>query len=235
MYKRVLLKLSGEVLAASREAPFSETLLQQYATDIVTALQQGIEIGVVVGGGNILRGREIKTDLICRRTADHMGMLATVMNGLALRDAILQAGAPACLFSAKSIEGVAKSFDPVAAEEALSAGQVVIFTGGTGNPFVTTDAASSLRGLEIGAEVLLKATNVDGVYSADPKVDTSAILYSTLSFDQALVEQLAVMDVAAFSQCRDYDLPIRVFNIYKSGALLNALLGADEGTLISNA
>lgn len=235
IYKRALLKLSGEVLAAQNEGPFCEAYLRQYASDIIAAQRKGIQIGIVIGGGNLLRGRAVKTDLIQRRTADHMGMLATIMNGLALRDALVKAGASACLFSAKSVDGIAKSFDPIEVDARLSDGQIAIFACGTGNPFVTTDAASSLRGIEIGAQVLLKATNVEGVYSADPKVDDLAVLYKTLTFDQVLTKQLAVMDVAAFSQCRDYNLPIRVFNIYKPGALLNALLGAEEGTLISNA
>ncbi len=233
-YRRVLLKLSGEVLAEGAAEPFSDQRLRQYAADIQAAHAQGVQIAIVVGGGNLLRGRTVKTELIRARTADHMGMLATIMNGLALRDVLTHLGVPTSLFSAKAVSGIAAEFDPLHAEAALANGEVVVFAGGTGNPFVTTDSASSLRAIEVGADIVLKATNVDGVYAEDPKQNPHAVRYTVLSFADALSQRLAVMDMAAFSQCQAHDLPIRVFDIAQPCNLRAALLGEPCGTLVSN-
>lgn len=227
---RVLLKISGEALGG-RELGLSGDQLKLIAQTLVQASQKGIEIGVVVGGGNFLRGAQ--TQLPIRRvTADYLGMLATVMNGLAMRDALLAEGAEVSVFSALPIQNLVESFYLPRVMEALDLGKIAIFVGGTGNPLVTTDSTASLRAVEIEADVLLKASTVDGVYDADPRRFPHARRFERLTFDQALDLRLGVMDISAFAQCREFNIPIRVFDLFKPGALLSALLGGEEGTLV---
>ena len=198
----------------------------------VTAL--GVQVGIVVGGGNLFRGATGALSGMNRATADSMGMLATVMNALALKDALTQAGVPARVQTAVAIAHVGEGFERDAAVRELEAGNVVIFGGGTGNPFFTTDTAAALRAAEVGAELLLKATKVDGVYTADPKKDAGATRYHTLSFDEAIAKNLGVLDTAAFALCREQNLSLVVFNVFKPGALKRVVLGEDEGTRVSN-
>jgi uridylate kinase len=233
-HKRVLLKLSGEALAGSKQFGYAEEAFNPIIEDIVFAHKSGVKIAIVIGGGNFLRGARDANAHITRATADQMGMIATVINGLALRDALLKKGASAKMRSAIFVSGIAKAFDIVEAREIYDSGSVLIIAGGTGNPFVTTDSAASLRSIELDADVLIKATKVDGIYSDDPKANPDAKLFSELSFEEVLKREYAVMDLAAFCQCRDYHIPIRVFNIFKDGALRRALLGESEGTLVSH-
>lgn len=230
MKRRVLLKISGEAFSADN-IPLCPQRVSHIIEDITAAHQAGVEIAVMVGGGNFLRGTT--TQGVKRITADHMGMLATILNGLALRDAFDKVAVPVKLYSALAVAGIAAEFDYAKARLALQTRHVVIFVAGTGNPFVTTDSGASLRAVEMEADIVLKATKVEGVFNKDPNQFQDALLYKSLSFDEALKQELAVMDIGAFCQCRDYNIPIRVFNLFKAGALLNALMGADEGTLIS--
>ena len=231
--KRVLLKLSGEGFTENGEPGVSTNRLLDLVKQIAAANKQGIEIGVVVGGGNFLRGSQAANKVLARQTADHMGMLATVMNAIVLRDTLLQVGVDAVVFSALEVKGIAPMFDAYQAKKVLSEKRVAIFAGGTGNPFVSTDSAASLRAIEIGADILLKATKVDGIYDADPAKYPNAKLFEHLTYDQALADQLAVMDLVAFWQCREYCIPIRVFNLFKPGMLLGALQGEPIGTLVT--
>jgi len=232
-HNRVLLKLSGEAFAGESQQGLSSERLLAVAKDIQEAVSKGIQVAIVVGGGNFLRGATVSNDVITRTTADQMGMLGTILNGLALRDALESINVKTALLSAVAVQGMAEVFDYRKAISYLNQNHVVIFTAGTGNPFVTTDSAASLRAIEINANVILKATKVDGVYTADPKKDSSATRYDRLSFSEALQKQLAVMDLAAFCQCRDYNIAIRVFNLFKPGALSRALAGGEEGTLVT--
>lgn len=232
IYNRILLKLSGEALmgpdAFGYHAETLNGIIQQI--DAVAAL--GVQIGIVVGGGNLFRGATGALAGMERATADAMGMLATVMNALALKDALMMAGIPAQVQTAVSIAHVGEAFERDAAIRHLEAGRVVIFGGGTGNPFFTTDTAAALRAVEIGAELLLKATKVDGVYTADPKKDPSARRYTELSFDEAIARNLGVLDIAAFALCREQKLPLQVFSIFKPGALKRVVTGEPEGTRV---
>ena len=232
LYSRVLLKLSGEALQGEQAFGIDSQVLARIVDDVVTLVELGIEVAIVIGAGNFCRGRDATTSGLDFITADQMGMLATVMNALPLRDAFLQREIPAQIMSAVAIPGVVPGFIAQQAMDSLTQGEVVIFAGGTGNPLVTTDSAASLRSIEIGADVLLKATNVDGVYSADPAIDPTATRYQRLSYNQALAEELAVLDLTAFYQCRQYSMPIRVFNIHTPGALLKVIYDESEGTLI---
>lgn len=232
-HNRVLLKLSGEAFAGESQQGLSSERLLAVAKDIQEAVKKGVQIAIVVGGGNFLRGATVSNDVITRTTADQMGMLGTILNGLALRDALESINVKTALLSAVAVQGMAEVFDYRKAISYLNQDHVVIFTAGTGNPFVTTDSAASLRAIEINADVILKATKVDGVYTADPKKDPSAKRYDKLSFEEALQKELAVMDLAAFCQCRDYNIAIRVFNLFKPGALTRALNGDNEGTLVT--
>ena len=192
----------------------------------------GVQVGLVVGGGNLFRGKALQEAGLDRVTGDHMGMLATVMNALALRDALERSNIATQVMSAIPMSGVVDHYDRRKAIRALSNGDVVIFTAGTGNPFFTTDSAACLRGIEINANVVLKATKVDGVYSADPMLDSTATLYQNLTYDEVLNKQLGVMDMTAICLCREHKMPLRVFRMSKAGALLNLIVGGDEGTLI---
>lgn len=231
-YKRVLLKLSGEALTGSGPYGIDPEVLQRLANEIHEITQMGVQVGLVLGGGNLVRGRTLSKVGLDRVTADHMGMLATVMNALAMRDALEQAGVPTRVMSAIPMSGLVDHYDRRKAIHHLSTERVVIFAAGTGNPLVTTDSAASLRGIEINADVILKGTSVDGVYSDDPNTNKNATLYDTLSYQEALDKELGVMDLSAFCQCRDYDMPIRVFNINKPKALYRIMTGEHEGTLV---
>ena len=231
-YKRILLKLSGEALMGDDAYGINRETLWRIVNEVKTVTDLGVEVGVVIGGGNIFRGMAGASSGMDRATADYMGMLATVMNAMALSDAMRQAGMNARVQSALSIEQVVEPYIRGKAIRYLEEGRVVIFGGGTGNPFFTTDTAAALRGSEIGAEMVLKATKVDGVYSADPKKDPTATRYTKISFDEAIGRNLAVMDATAFALCRDQKLPINVFSIFKTGALKRVVMGEDEGTLV---
>ncbi|TDK65498.1 UMP kinase [Sapientia aquatica] len=231
-YKRVLLKLSGEALMGDDAYGINRATIERMVADVAEIKALGVEIAIVIGGGNIFRGVAPGAQGMDRATADYMGMLATVMNSLALADAMRQAGITARVMSAIAIDQVVEPYVRPKALQYLEEGKVVVFAAGTGNPFFTTDTAAALRGAEIGAEIVLKATKVDGVYSADPNKDKSAVRYSTISFDEAISRQLQVMDATAFALCRDRNLPIKVFSIVKPGALKSVILGDDEGTLV---
>ena len=231
-YKRILLKLSGEALMGDDAFGINRATIVRMVQEIREVVQMGVEVAVVIGGGNIFRGVAGGATGMDRATADYMGMLATVMNSLALADTMRQEGMVARVMSAIGIEQVVEPYVRPKALQYLEEGKVVIFAAGTGNPFFTTDTAAALRGAEIGAEIVLKATKVDGVYSADPKKDPHATRYSRISFDEAITKNLQVLDATAFALCRDQKLPIKVFSIFKSGALKRVVMGEDEGTLV---
>jgi len=231
-YKRVLLKLSGEALMGDDAFGINRATIGNMVRDIAEVHSMGIQLAVVIGGGNIFRGVALGASGMDRATADYMGMMATIMNAMALQDAMRNAGLEARVQSALNVEQVIEPYIRPKAMRYLDEGKIVIFAAGTGNPFFTTDTAAALRGSEIGAEVVLKATKVDGVYSADPKKDPGAVRYSSISFDDALARNLQIMDATAFALCRDQGLPIRVFNINRPGALRRVVSGEDEGTLV---
>jgi uridylate kinase len=231
-YKRILLKLSGEALMGDDAYGINRQTIDRIVSEISQVVALGVEVGVVIGGGNIFRGVALGAAGMDRATADYMGMLATIMNALALQDAMRRAGLNARVQSALNIEQVVEPYIRGKAIRYLEEGKVVIFAAGTGNPFFTTDTAAALRGSEIGAEVVLKATKVDGVYTADPKTHPDATRYQRLSFDEAIIKNLRVMDATAFALCRDQKLPIMVFSIFKPGAMKRIVLGDDEGTQV---
>ncbi|WP_226809579.1 UMP kinase [Candidatus Vallotia lariciata] len=232
VYKRLLLKLSGEALMGDDSFGIKRTIIERIVADIVNVIKLDAQLALVIGGGNIFRGVAGGSTGMDRATADYMGMLATMMNALALQDAMRHAGIEARVQSALRMDQVVEPYIRRRAIQQLEEGRVVIFAAGTGNPFFTTDTAAALRGAEIGAEVILKATKVDGVYSADPKKNPTATRYATISFDEAINRNLQVMDATAFALCRDQNLPIRVFSINKPGALQRIVQGDDEGTLV---
>ncbi len=231
-YKRILLKLSGEALMGSDAYGINRETLAGIVAEIKSVADLGVEIGVVIGGGNIFRGLAGSASGMDRATADYMGMLATVMNAMALADALRQAGLNGRVQSALNIEQVVEPYIRGKAIRYLEEGKIVVFAAGTGNPFFTTDTAAALRGAEIGAEIIIKATKVDGVYTADPKKDPTARRYQRISFDEAIGQNLQVMDATALALCRDQKLPINVFSIFKPGALKTVVLGEDEGTMV---
>ena len=231
--KRILLKLSGEALMGPDTFGYHADTMRGIIAQIKEVTELGVQVGIVVGGGNLFRGATGALGGMNRANADSMGMLATVMNALALKDALEQAGVSARVMTAVAIAHVGESFERDAAVRHLQAGQVVIFGGGTGNPFFTTDTASALRGAEIGADLMLKATKVDGVYTADPKKDPTATRYEQLSFDEAIAKNLGVLDLAAFALCREQKLPLAVFSIFKPGALKRVVMGENEGTRVT--
>jgi len=232
IYRRVLLKLSGESLMGEDAFGINRATIENMVKDIGEVQALGVELAIVIGGGNIFRGVALGASGMDRATADYMGMMATIMNAMALQDAMRNAGIEARVQSALNVEQVIEPYIRPKAMRYLDEGKVVIFAAGTGNPFFTTDTAAALRGSEMGAEVVLKATKVDGVYSADPKKHPDAVRYSSITFDDALARNLQVMDATAFALCRDQGLPIRVFNISRPGALKRAVSGEDEGTLV---
>jgi uridylate kinase len=231
-YKRILLKLSGEALMGDDAFGINRATIARMVEEIAEVTRLGVEVAVVIGGGNIFRGVAGGAVGMDRATADYMGMLATVMNSLALADTMEKAGLVARVMSAIGIEQVVEPYVRPKALQYLEEGKVVVFAAGTGNPFFTTDTAAALRGAEIGAEIVLKATKVDGVYTADPNKDPAATRYPSISFDEAMAKNLQVMDATAFALCRDQNLPVKVFSIFKPGALRKVVLGGDEGTLV---
>ena len=233
-YKRILLKMSGEALMGDGATAISPTVLNRIAKEVNEVRQLGVQIGIVIGGGNFCRGVALSEVGINRITGDHMGMVATIMNALALRDAFERSGMPVRVLSAVAVGGMVDLFHRRKAIHHLEQNRVVIFSAGTGNPLFTTDSAASLRGIEIEADIVIKATNVDGIYSADPRKNPNATLYKKLTYTEALEKELAVMDLAAFCQCRDYQMPLCVFNIGKPGMLLKVVLGEEVGTLVGN-
>lgn len=234
-YQRILLKLSGEALQGDNLFGIDAGRLGRIAEEIAAVIHLGVQVALVVGGGNLIRGADLCVSGIERVAADQMGMLATVVNGLALRDAFLKQNLPVSLLSAFSISGMTETYDYTLARERLAQGKVIILVGGTGNPLVTTDSAAALRGIEIGADVVVKATKVDAVCSDDPIKNPEAKRYTHLSYDEVLEKQLGVMDLTSILLCREAGLPIRVFNMNKQGGLKRIALGEEVGTLIDNA
>ena len=234
VYRRILLKLSGEALLGAQQYGIDPPVIQRVATEIAEVASMGVEVGLVIGGGNIFRGAGLAEAGMDRVTADHMGMLATVINALALQDALERRGAVARVMSALQIHDVCEDYIRRRAIRHLEKGRVVIFAAGTGNPFFTTDTAASLRAIEIGANVLMKATKVDGVYSADPMLDPTAKRYGSLSFDRVLNERLRVMDATAIVMCRDNNLPLIVFDLNNAGDLIRLVKGEIVGTSVGN-
>jgi uridylate kinase len=234
-YRRILLKLSGEALMGEESFGIDPKVLDRMAQEIKELVEMGIQVGLVIGGGNLFRGAGLAEAGMNRVVGDQMGMLATVMNGLAMRDALHRAFVNARLMSAIDLAGVSDTYNWAEAISLLKSGRVVIFSAGTGNPFFTTDSAACLRGIEIQADVVLKATKVDGIYSADPVKNPEAELYSQLTYQDVLEKELKVMDLAAFTLARDHSMPIRVFNMNKPGALKSVIMGNSEGTIITHA
>ncbi|MEE8530130.1 MAG: UMP kinase [Nitrosomonadaceae bacterium] len=232
-YKRILLKLSGEALMGDDDYGINPTVIERVVSEIAEVTRLDVEVAIVIGGGNIFRGMTSSaSDKVDRTTADYMGMLATIMNALALQDAIRHSGLESRVQSALRIDQVVEPYIRGKAMRYLKEGKVVIFAAGTGNPFFTTDTAAALRGLEMNVDIVLKGTKVDGVYSNDPKTDPDAKRYRNLSFDEAITKNLKVMDATALTLCRDQNLPLSVFSIIKAGALKRVVTGKDEGTLI---
>jgi uridylate kinase len=232
-FKRILLKLSGEALMGEADYGIDPKVLHRLAREIIEVQQAGVEVGVVIGGGNIFRGAGLAASGMDRVTADHMGMLATVMNALAMQDAIEKAGGYARTMSAIKINEVCEDFIRRRAIRHLEKGRIGIFAAGTGNPFFTTDSAAALRAIEIGADLLLKATKVDGVYSADPRKDASAKRYEKLSYDEVIQRNLQVMDTSAIALCRDHRIPLRIYDMSREGDLMRIMRGEAIGTLVS--
>jgi uridylate kinase len=231
-YKRILLKLSGEELVGDEGFGIDPKVLDRMALEIGQLVGIGVQVGLVIGGGNLFRGAALNAAGMDRVTGDHMGMLATVMNALAMRDALERSNIQSRVMSAIPMSGVVEHYDRRVAMRYLQAGDVVIFSAGTGNPFFTTDSAACLRGIEVNAEIVLKATKVEGVYNADPKKVAGAIKYDRLTYDEVLDKKLAVMDLTAICLCREHNMPLRVFKMAKPGALLSIVMGGSEGTLI---
>ncbi|HHB12835.1 MAG TPA: UMP kinase [Chromatiales bacterium] len=232
--RRILLKLSGEALMGEADFGIDPAILQRLAGEVAELARKGIGVGMVIGGGNIFRGAGLAGGGMDRVTGDHMGMLATVINSLAMGDALRKAGVDARVLSALDMDQVCEPYSRYRAVEHLERGRVVILAAGTGNPFFTTDSAASLRAIEIGADLLIKATKVDGVYSDDPVKNPDAVFYERITYDRALDERLAVMDATALILCRDHGLPLRVMNIYRPGALERLLAGEEIGTLVTS-
>jgi uridylate kinase len=234
VYQRILLKLSGEALLGGQQYGIDPPVIQRVAAEIAEVAAMGVQVGLVIGGGNIFRGAGLAEAGMDRITGDHMGMLATVINALALQDALERKGAVARVMSALQIHDVCEDYIRRRAIRHLEKGRVVVLAAGTGNPFFTTDTAASLRAIEIGADVLMKATKVDGVYSADPMLDPNAKRYRALSFDQVLTQRLRIMDATAIVMCRDNNLPLIVFNLNNAGDLVRLVKGETLGTAVAN-
>ncbi len=232
VHTRVLLKLSGEALLGEESFGINPQVLGAVAEEIIEVSRHGVEIGVVIGAGNLFRGAGLAASGLDRATADHMGMLATVMNALAMQDALEKRGAVARVMSAIKINEVCEDYIRRRAIRHLEKGRIVVFAAGTGNPFFTTDSAAALRAIEINADLVVKATKVDGLYSADPKKDPNAVRYDRVSFDEVIERRLAVMDTTAIALCRDYDMPIRIYNMDHKGGLLEIVHGEQLGTIV---
>lgn len=234
IYRRILLKLSGEALQGDHLFGIDAGKLARIAQEVASVTQLGVEVALVIGAGNLIRGADLCAAGFDRISADQMGMLATIINGIALQDAIANKSIPVILMSAFGVPSVAQQSDRARAREYLKSGHVVIFAGGTGNPLVTTDSAAALRGIEVGADIVIKATKVDGVFDDDPIKNPSAERYSQLSYDEVVTKRLGVMDLTAILLCQDHNLPLRVFNMNKQGALKRIVQGEDVGTLIKD-
>lgn len=234
VFQRILLKLSGEALIGGNDETIGAATISRLAREIKEICSAGVEVGLVVGGGNIVRGSEKAAEGLDRVTSDHMGMLATVINSLALQDALEKLGQPVRVMSAIKINQVCEDYIRRRAIRHLEKGRVVVFAAGTGNPFFTTDSAASLRAIEINSDVLIKATKVNGVYSSDPNVNKEAEFYPRLTYDKALIQKLDVMDATALVLCRDHNMPLRVMNIFDSGAVMRLINGDEIGSLIYN-
>ena len=232
-YQRILLKLSGEALLGDEDYGIDPAIIGRIANEILEVRNTGVQVAIVIGGGNIFRGAGLAESGIDRVTGDHMGMLATLMNSLALQDALEKAGVDARVMSAISVHDVSEDYIRRRATRHLEKGRVVIIAGGTGNPFFTTDTAAALRAIEVGADIVLKATKVDGVFTADPKMDENAVLHESLSYDEVIEGKLRVMDTNAIVLCRDQGMPIRVFNVFGVGNLISIVRGGKVGTIIS--
>ncbi len=232
-YKRILLKLSGEALMGDDAYGINRATITRIVHEVKEVVDLGVQVAVVIGGGNIFRGVAPAAEGMDRATADYMGMLATVMNAMALQDAMKNIGLNARVQSALNIEQVAEPYIRGKAIRYLEEGRVVIFGAGTGNPFFTTDTAAALRGMEMNADIVIKATKVDGIYTDDPKTNPEAMRYKTITFDEAIIKNLKVMDATALTLCRDQKLPISVFSIFKQGALKKVVMGEDEGTMVT--
>ncbi|MBI4356503.1 MAG: UMP kinase [Gammaproteobacteria bacterium] len=233
IYKRILLKMSGEALMGKNGFGIDSNVLHRIAKEIHDIFELNVQIGIVIGGGNFFRGAKLAITGLDRVTADHIGMLATLINALALQDVLGQHKIPTQIMSAIPFDGVCEKYNRQQAIQVLTKRKVLIFAAGTGNPLFTTDSAASLRAIETQADIVLKATNVDGVYTADPKQDTKAKLYKKVSFQEAIQRELGVMDLPALCLCRDHNMPIQVFNIQKPGALARVTCGQAEGTKVS--
>ena len=231
-YQRILLKLSGEALLGDEDYGIDPVIIGRIANEILEVIDTGVQVAIVIGGGNIFRGAGLAQSGIDRVTGDHMGMLATLMNSLALQDALEKVGVDARVMSAVSVHAVCEDYIRRRATRHLEKGRVVIIAGGTGNPFFTTDTAAALRAIEVGADIVLKATKVDGIYSADPKIDEDAQMYESLSYDEVIEGKLSVMDANAIVLCRDQGMPIRVFNVFGSGNLMQIVNGEKVGTIV---
>ena len=231
-YQRILLKLSGEALLGDEDYGIDPVIIGRIANEILEVIDTGVQVAIVIGGGNIFRGAGLAQSGIDRVTGDHMGMLATLMNSLALQDAMEKVGVDARVMSAVSVHAVCEDYIRRRATRHLEKGRVVIIAGGTGNPFFTTDTAAALRAIEVGADIVLKATKVDGIYSADPKIDKDAQMYESLSYDEVIEGKLSVMDANAIVLCRDQGMPIRVFNVFGSGNLMQIVKGEKVGTIV---
>jgi uridylate kinase len=229
---RILVKLSGEALLGRADYGIDPEVLKRVAGEIRDVQALGVQVGIVIGGGNLFRGVGLARSGMDRVTADQMGMLATVMNALALQDAMHRVNLVARVQSALNIEQVVEPYIRGKAMRYLEEGKIVIFAGGTGNPFFTTDTAAALRGMEMNVNLVLKATKVDGVYTEDPKTHADAMRYKSITFDEAIIKHLKVMDATALTLCRDQKLPINVFSIFKPGAFKRVVTGQDEGTLV---
>jgi uridylate kinase len=233
VYRRILLKMSGEALSGDKtNHSIDPAVLDRLAKEIAQVVKLDVQVAIVVGGGNLFRGATLAKAGIDRITSDQMGMLGTLVNSLALRDAFERLEVPTRILSAIPMSGIVDHYDRRKAIHHLRLGRVILFAGGTGNPLVTTDSAASLRGIEIQADIILKGTNVEGVYSADPLKHPDAVFYPRLTYREALDKELAVMDLASFCQCRDHHMKLRIFNINKPDAILKIVLGVDEGTLV---
>jgi len=232
-YKRILLKLSGEALLGDAPYGIDPKVLTRLAREALEVQRSGVEVAIVIGGGNIFRGEGLAAAGMDRVTGDHMGMLATVMNSLALQDALEKLGGRARVMSAIKINDVCEDYIRRRAVRHLEKGRITIFAAGTGNPYFTTDSAAALRAAEIGADLLLKATKVDGVYSDDPKTDKTAQRFEHLTYDQVIERKLAVMDTAAIALCRDHRIPLRIYDLTREGDLMRIMQGEPIGTLVS--
>lgn len=231
-YRRIMLKFSGEALIGNEKFGIDTEIIKAIAEEIKPLIACKVQVGIVIGGGNFFRGAKLNQALISRVTGDHLGMIATILNALAMRDVFERMNVPIKIMSALPIDGIVARYDRSQATDYLDQGFVVVFAGGTGNPLVTTDTTLGLRGIELNADLLLKATNTDGVYSADPRKNSDAKFYDRLSYHEALAKELAVMDLAAFCLCRDHKIKLRIFNMHKKGALLRIIQGSSEGTIV---